>query len=191
MDPFSYICVMTSIVLGLAVSRLVTGMAQLLQKRRRTPAYWVHSVWMLNTLIAVVITWWVQYRWRHAEHWTLWLCLWLLVAPIVLSFASALLFPNEQEGEPITDWRQHYYTTNRSFFLLIASTFAIDVIDTLLKGVPYFLSLGYFYLASMVMLAVTCTIAALTKSPRFHSAFALFFLVWNVAMLGSNLLRLM
>src|SRR3712207_7720807 len=55
----------------------ICGMAQLLQKRRHTPAYWVHSVWMLNTLIAVVITWWVQYRWRHNEHWTLWLCLWL------------------------------------------------------------------------------------------------------------------
>jgi hypothetical protein len=182
---------MTSIVLGLAVSRLVTGMAQLLQKRRQTPAYWVHSIWMLNTLVAVVITWWVQYRWRHNEHWTLWLCLWLLVAPVVLSFASALLFPNEQEGEPITDWRRHYYTTKRSFFLLIAATFPLDFIDTLLKGVPYLLSLGPLYIASMAMLALTCTIAAFTKSPRYHAIFAVAFLVWNVSMIGSNLLRLM
>ncbi len=56
---------------------------------------------------------------------------------------------------------------------------------------PYFLSLGYFYIASMIMLAVTCTIAALTKSPRYHSAFSIFFLLWNLSMLGSNLLRLM
>jgi hypothetical protein len=181
---------MTSIVLGLAVSRLVSGMAQLLQKRRKTPAYWLHSIWMVNTLIGVVIAWWVQYRWRHNEHWSLWLCLWLLVAPITYSFASALLFPNEQEGEPITNWRQHYYSTNRSFFLLIAATFAIDVVDTLLKGLPYFRSLGLLYAFSMVMLGTTCTVAAFTKSPRYHAPFSIFFLLWMLSMIGNNLLRL-
>ena len=33
MDPFSYICVLTSIVAGLAVTRLVSGFGQLLQTR--------------------------------------------------------------------------------------------------------------------------------------------------------------
>jgi hypothetical protein len=37
MDPFSYICVLTSIVAGLAVTRLVSGFGQLLQTRTRTP----------------------------------------------------------------------------------------------------------------------------------------------------------
>ena len=44
MDPFSYICVLTSIVAGLAVTRLVSGFGQLLQTRARTPPYWVHAV---------------------------------------------------------------------------------------------------------------------------------------------------
>jgi len=33
--------------------------------------------------------------------------------------------------------------------------------------------------------------AATTKSPRYHAFFAVFFLIYNLAMLGSNLLRLM
>jgi multisubunit Na+/H+ antiporter MnhC subunit len=36
-DPFSYICVLTSIVAGLAVTRLVSGLGQLLRTRARTP----------------------------------------------------------------------------------------------------------------------------------------------------------
>lgn len=142
MDPFSYICILTSIVVGLAVTRIVGGLGQLLQTRRRTATYWVHALWMVNTLLSVIITWWIQYRWRHTEHWTLFLFLWLLVAPTTYYLATALLFPNEREGESITNWREHYYASTRQFFLFFGLTFAIDLVDTLLKGWAYFVSLG-------------------------------------------------
>jgi hypothetical protein len=191
MDPFSYVCVLTSIVAGLAVTRLLGGLGQLLQTRTRTPTYWVHSLWMLNMLLSVIITWWIQYRWRHTEHWTLFLVLWMLVAPITLYLATALLFPNEQEGEPILNWRQHYFEHNRLFFLLMALTYAIDVVDTSLKGWAHFRSLGPLYLGSMALFFTLCSIAGFTKSKYFHGVFAVFYLVYNSAMLGSNLLRLM
>jgi len=182
--------VLTSIVTGLSVTRIVGGLGQLLQTRKRTPTYWVHTLWMLNTLLAVIITWWVQYRWRNAQQWTLFLFLWLLVAPITLYLATALLFPNEQEDEPITDWRQHYYASNRQFFTFFGLSFAIDLVDTLLKGFAYFTSLDPLYHVTMVGLAMLCLTAALTKSPRYHGAFAVFFLVYNAALLGTRLLRL-
>jgi hypothetical protein len=191
MDPFSYVCVLTSIVAGLAVTRLVGGVGQLMQTGRRTPGYWVHALWMVNTLIAVIITWWVQYRWRSTEHWTLFLVLWLLVAPINLYLASALLFPNEQEGEPITSWREHYFNHRRGFFLLLAANFAIDLVDSSLKGWEHLRSLGPLYFGSMMMFIVLGSISAFTRSERYHAVFAVFFFVYNGAMLGSNLLRLM
>ena len=191
MDPFSYVCILTSIVAGLAMTRLVGGMGQLLQTRKRTPAYWVHSLWMVNALMTVIITWWVQYRWRNIEHWTLFLVLWLLVAPVTLYLASALLFPNEQEGEPIKNWREHYYEHHRGIFVLIGMNFVIDIADTLLKGWEHFRALGPLYAGSMLLFIVLCAIAAFTKSARYHSAFAVFYFVYNGAMLGSNLLRLM
>jgi hypothetical protein len=43
----------------------------------------------------------------------------------------------------------------------------------------------------MLMHIALCAIAATTKSPRYHAFFAVFFLIYNLAMLGSNLLRLM
>ena len=68
--------------------------------------------------------------------------------------------------------------------------FVIDIVDTLLKGWERFLSLGPLYAGSMLLFIVLCAIAAMTKSPRYHSAFAVFYFVYNSAMLGSNLLRL-
>lgn len=190
MDPFSYVCILTSIVAGLAMTRLVGGMGQLLQTRKRTPTYWVHSLWMVNAFMTVIITWWVQYRWRNTEQWTLFLVLWLLVAPVTLYLASALLFPNEQEGEPITDWRRHFYEHHRGIFILMGMNFVIDIVDTLLKGWERFLSLGPLYAGSMSLFLVLCAIAAFTKSARYHAVFALFYFVYNGAMLGSNLLRM-
>jgi hypothetical protein len=190
MDPFSYVCVLTSIVSGLALTRLLGGLGQLMQTWRGTPGYWVHALWMVNTLISVIITWWIQYRWRTTEHWTLPLAVWLLVAPINLYLGSALLFPNEQEGEPITSWREHYFNHRRGFFLLLAANFAIDLVDSSLKGWDYFRSLGPLYFGSMVMFMVLGSIAAFTRSERYHAVFAVFFFVYNGAMLGSNLLQL-
>jgi hypothetical protein len=69
--------------------------------------------------------------------------------------------------------------------------FVIDIVDTLLKGWERFLSLGPLYAGSMLLFIVLCAIAAFTKSARYHSAFAVFYFVYNAAMLGSNLLRLM
>jgi hypothetical protein len=190
MDPFSYVCVLTSIVAGLALTRLISGLGQLLQSRGRTRAYWVHTLWMLNLLLGVVITWWTQYRWRHASSWTLFLVLWLLVIPVTNYLATVLLFPDEQEGEPIRDWRAHYYSSARLLFSLVALTFAFDVVDTLLKGTDYFRSIGLIYPFTMGMWITLALIAAFVKSQRYHGAFAVFFLVYNVAMLGHNFLRL-
>lgn len=190
MDPFSYVCVLTSIVAGLAVARLVGGLGQLIQTWKRTPGYWVHALWMVNTLIAVIITWWIQYRWRTIEHWTLFLVLWLLVAPINLYLASALLFPNEQEGEPIRSWREHYFSHHRGIFLLIAANFGIDLVDSSLKGWEHFRSLGPLYFFSMTMFIVLGLIAAFTRSERYHAVFAVFFFIYNGVMLSNDVLRM-
>jgi hypothetical protein len=58
-------------------------------------------------------------------------------------------------------------------------------------GLSYFLSFGPLYYRSMLLHILLCAIAATTKSPRYHAFFAVFFLIYNLAMLGSNLLRLM
>jgi len=50
-DPFSYIIVLTSIILGLGVTRTVRGLGHLLQTRKRRRNYWVHALWMLNLLL--------------------------------------------------------------------------------------------------------------------------------------------
>jgi cell division protein FtsW (lipid II flippase) len=109
MDPFSYLVVLTSIVLGLGVTRLVGGLGHLMQSRKRKRTYWVHTLWAVNLLLVNAIVWWFAYRWHTYERWTFFLFLWLLLSPIVLYLIASLLFPDADDEQPITEWRGYYY----------------------------------------------------------------------------------
>ena len=80
----------------------------------------------------------MQYRRRNAQHWTLLLFLWLLVAPLILYLVTALLLPTSQDDVVVTDWREDYYANNRKVFALFGLTFVMDLVDTLLKDLGYF-----------------------------------------------------
>jgi cell division protein FtsW (lipid II flippase) len=131
MDPFSYLVVLTSIVLGLAVTRVIGGLGNIIQTRRRKHVYWVHIVWMMNLLLTITIVWWVAYRWRTQQHWTFFLFLWLLLTPTLLYLISALIFPDTDEAQMVTDWENYYYESHRDIFMLYALVFPIDLVDTL------------------------------------------------------------
>ena len=104
MDPFSYLSVLISIVLALAMTRILAGIGEMLQARTRRRVYWVHAVWVLNLFLFTVVAWWIFYRWRNLEQWTYFLFLFVLIAPTILYLAAVVLFPPEgaQEG---TDYR--------------------------------------------------------------------------------------
>jgi hypothetical protein len=187
MDPFSYLVVLTSIILGLGVTRLVGGLGYLMQRRRRKRPYWVHMLWMVNLLLAMAIVWWVAYRWRSNEHWTFLLFIWLLLLPTILYLISSFLFP-DQDDEPVRDWQAYFYDNHRDIFLLYALIFPIDIVDTLLKGMAHFKAQGPLYVATMGLWFVLCLVAAFTKRKMFHASFAVVFLIYNLLFVGTTLL---
>ena len=113
MDPFSYIIVLTSIILGLGVARTVGGLGHLLQTRKRRRNYWVHALWMLTLLLLMALVWFVAYRWRANENWTFFLFVWLMLAPTIFYLIASLLFPDPDPAEPIADWQIYFFDHSR------------------------------------------------------------------------------
>lgn len=188
MDPFSYLVVLTSIVLGLGVTRLVGGLGKLLQTRKRKRSYWVHTLWLLNLLLVIVIVWWFAYRWRTYERWTFFLFLWLLLSPTILYLIASLLFPDSDDEQSVVDWRIYFFENHRDVFLLLALIFPIDVIDTLLKGWAHFCQQGPPYFLTMSLWFAFCLVGAFNKNARFHAFFAAAFMVYNLGLLGASLI---
>jgi len=94
-DPFSYLSVLISIVLALGMTRVLAGVGEMLQARSRRRVYWVHAIWIVNLFLYLVIAWWIFYRWRNQEPWTIYLFVFVLISPTILYLASLLLFPSE------------------------------------------------------------------------------------------------
>jgi len=180
MDPFSYLSVLISIILALGMTRVLAGVGEMLQARSHRRIYWVHAVWILNLFLYLVIAWWIFYRWRNQQPWTYFLFVFVLIAPTLLYLASILLFPREAVGDESVDYKMHYYANHRAFFIIFALYGPIDVVDTLLKGVPHFLQQGPQYIVSTALFLAGLIIAAITRNERYHQFYAIFFLAQTV-----------
>jgi hypothetical protein len=180
MDPFSYLSVLISIILALGMTRVLAGIGDMLQARSRRRIYWVHAVWIVNLFLYLVIAWWVFYRWRSQQPWTFFLFVFVLLSPTILFLASLLLFPREGAVDELIDYKTHYYANHRAFFILLALYGPVDVVDTLLKGVPHFLAQGPQYIVSTCLFVIGLTIAAITRNERYHQFYAIFFLIQTV-----------
>ncbi len=180
MDPFSYLSVLISIVLALGITRLLAGVGEMLQARSRRRIYWVHTVWIVNLFLYLVVAWWIFYRWRNQQPWTFFLFVFVLISPTILYLASLLLFPPEGAFNQFIDYKKHFYANHRAFFAIFSMFTLVDIIDTLLKGIPHFLELGPQYVISSSIYFAGLATAAITRNERYHQFFAIFFFVQTV-----------
>jgi hypothetical protein len=104
----------------------------------------------------------------------------VLIAPTILYLAAILLFPRESDIDRAIDYKTHYYANHRAFFILFALFTPVDIVDSLLKGVPHFFQLGMVYLVSSVLYFAGMMTAAITRNERYHEFYAIFFLAQTV-----------
>jgi len=175
-DPFSYLSVLISIILALGMTRVLAGVGEMLQARSRRHIYWVHVVWVVNLFLFLVVAWWIFYRWRSQQPWTFLLFVFVLLSPTILYLASMLLFPREGAVDESLNYKTHFYANHRAFFILMALFGPVDIVDTLLKGIPHFLEQGPQYFLSTALYLIGLTTAAITRNERFHQFYAIFFL---------------
>ena len=180
MGAFEYLSVLISIILALGTTRVLGGVGEMLQARSLRRLYWVHTIWIINMFLYLLIAWWIFYRWRNQQPWTFLLFVFVLISPTILYLASLLLFPRESDSDLAIDYKTHYYANHRAFFILFGLFTPVDIVDSLLKGVPHFLALGPAYFASGLLYFVGLVTAATTRNERYHEFYAVFFLVQTI-----------
>lgn len=185
MGPFEYLSLLTSVVIGLGITRLLAGVGRVLQGRFRFRHYWVHLLWSLNVFLFLLLNWWILYRWRDHGAWSFYLFDFVLLSPIVSFLLTVLLYPEPMSDE--ADLEAHFFANHRWFFGLGSTLPVIDLGDTLLKGWQHFQQQGPLYPATLAAIFAMSVIAATTRSRTYHGVFAIFFLVYLLAFIGLNL----
>lgn len=115
MNVFEFLLVIVSILLGLGIAELLTGMARIL--RGELVAGKLHGLWMFIIFQVQVQLAWGLWGLRSRAEWQYPEFLLLLLAPVLLYSAAAVMFPRAATDESLD---VHLMRRRRPFFLLLA-----------------------------------------------------------------------
>lgn len=185
MTPFGYLVVFVSLVLALGVTRILTGLGQLLQATRRhrdIRLYWVHLLWIATVLLMVINYWWTVFQLQGLEEWYFFQFLALLLAPVLFYLLAVLLFPQPGRLEDAFDFRSYFYGQHRAFFLFLSGIAMLNFV--------YSYS-GVFEVGGpqspVELLSMTFTLAvmlggAITDNEIYHGALAVVSFVFSAGL---------
>ena len=125
MNEFSYLSVLITIILGLGITQLMTGLGWLIVSRESVRLYWPTVAWIGLLLIFHILTWWTMFGLRNYREWNFLAFLIVLLQPIVLYLLSALILSN------LTDLKVNYYANARWFFSLLVLLFCVSLLKDL------------------------------------------------------------
>jgi len=134
MDAFSYLSVLLSIILGLAITQLLQGIGRIIQHRGRVDMFWPSIAWAGLLVLVSVQTWWALFGLRDRQHWSFFPFLIVVLQTINLYLVTALVLPEIAPAERV-DLREHYFTQARWFFSLTIVAVLISLAkDLVLNG---------------------------------------------------------
>ncbi|WP_158916225.1 hypothetical protein [Caulobacter sp. S45] len=161
---YAHIRVMVSIILGLAVARLLSGLARFAQHPGRLRAWWVHLGWCGWTLLSTTAFWWWEFRLAYVPQWSFGAYLIVLAYAAAYFALAAMLLPDDI-GE-YAGFEDYFLSRRRWIFAVIAVVFVLDLLDTGLKGAARFQALGPEYVVRFGLYMVLCAVGSFSRDRR-------------------------
>ncbi len=182
MDPYEYLTVFVSVILGLAVVHLLSGVSLILDTRIRERIDWIHAVWTANVFVTTLLVWWFNFSLTAIQEWTLLHFLNLVAYSVVLYLMSGLLYP--VKGAEIIDFRAHFEANRPRFFMVCLAFQAVDFTDAALEQQALGSGWVPLHLVSLVVFSVAFAIGIRSNNRAFHGALAIAWLLvcisWGV-----------
>jgi hypothetical protein len=132
MDAFSYLSVLFSIILGLAITQILQGYRALLLARHRVALYSPTLFWSAILLLIATQTWWASFGLVGVHAWTFLNFSCLLLQTILLYMMAGLVLPDMPADETV-DLEAHYRREIKPFFLLLLAMLATSITKDLLR----------------------------------------------------------
>lgn len=125
MSLFEFLMVLVSIIVGLGIAELLTGIARQIRYRASVRGYWVHSVLVTMVFFALLQQWWEIWALRGVAEWTFYGLVLMLAGPVGLFLIAHLLFPEPIQG---ANFREYYDGGTAPVWWLAALTVALSTL---------------------------------------------------------------
>jgi len=185
-DSFEYLIALVSVIAGLGITRALSGVARLVDSRRRITFSWIPLCWTVSALLWLVAFWWFTFLLSSVEGWSPALHIFVLVYAGSIFFLIALLFPESiPDGH---DMLAHFLDNRKLFFGALLAVGLLDLVDTYWK-----VSLGLSappitsYAIHMMPWIVFSVVGMYVRNRTFHAVFAVVLMLSFVAWLGLSI----
>ena len=173
LNAFEFLSVLISVVVGLGIAHLLTGIGRLLHRRGEIRLSGIHLAWTLWVFLFMVIYWWTAvYGYQEWQHWNIVLFLFILAYGVLLFLLCVILYPADVPES--WDMHEHFMSMRRWFFGIFVLTIIMEFGDTYLKD--HFDDLGPLYVllvGSWIALAVLGWISTNRRTQSFIVAYHL------------------
>lgn len=158
MTQHEYVFVAISIILGLAITRLLSFVAALIRARKRVTFHWATALWGACVMLFILQLWWVGWELRTVQDWTIVDFFVLVIGSICVYGAAELALPTEDydiTDNTELDFLGHSRSLGRFSAISMLFYFAVGpYVNVTLFNNPLLPSLGLPILGISLMLLV-------------------------------------
>jgi len=189
MSIFEYVLIPPAIVLGLAMTHLLTGAGRTVHRLAGHGAPirvdWIHLAWVTHLFAWMVFFWWYTYAWSTAQEWSFLVFAFLMTYAVAMYLLCVVLVPSDLD--PVADFGSYFMSLRGWFFGGLAALIMVDFLDSASKGFDHFMDLGWGYITMRLVILAGCAVGVRTDRRAFHGPFAVVALVWTVSFFWAHL----
>src|SRR5690242_19948942 len=126
MDAFSYLSVLLSIILGLAITQVLQGYRALLLARGRIHTHPAPLIWSGLVLLFAAQAWWASFDLNARTNWGFLDFAVILLQMGLLYMLAALVLPDVPAEQPV-DLARHFERHRKAFFAFLIAMLASSI----------------------------------------------------------------
>ncbi len=163
MGLFEFLMVLVSVVIGLGITEILSGWANLLRARDEIHVYWIHILFQFGVFFALLQQWWEFWDMARMGALSFVAVLTVLAPPIFLYLIAHLLFPTEVRGADLEDY--YYRQAPLLWGLVVLLTLEASVLP------PIVFDFSIFHPANLsgIPVLVISGMLATSKNRRLHA----------------------
>lgn len=173
MSSFEFVTVLMSIILGLGITQIMSGVADLIHQWDKVKLYWPHLLWIVFVFLLHVQQWWLTWELRVVTTWRLPFFLFEILYPINLFILARILFPSIG-GDESTDLKKFYFENYRKLFFIVIVLSALSAIENILI---YGLGSEAWLVNIALFLGLLIVVLKKFSAERLHQAIAVLLLL--------------
>ncbi|MFK8042378.1 hypothetical protein [Congregibacter sp.] len=180
MTQHEYVFVAISIILGLAITRLLGHMGGLIRAHKRIKFHWATALWAMSIMLLTLQMWWVGWALRDLAEWSIIDFLFLVAGTVFIYGAAELALPVEDydlANDLELDFLDHSQTLGRVSAAFMVGYFAVG---------PYFniRLLNNAPLPSILLAGLGALLAvSIVFKPRWFKVFSVLIACYALAVL--------